>query len=110
MVYELFYVGGKKIVPTNISSLLTPLGLAYWISDDGSLNKRQGSVVLNTQGFTREDVELLATTLNDKWDLKCTINKERNGFIIRIPKKSLPILHGLLKDIMPSMMLYKIGL
>jgi hypothetical protein len=27
-----------------------------------------------------------------------------------IPRRSLPILQGLLKDIMPPMMLYKIGL
>lgn len=37
--YNLFYPDGKKIVPLNIGSLLTPLGLAYWISDDGSWDK-----------------------------------------------------------------------
>jgi hypothetical protein len=31
-----FYPLGNKIVPLNIAELLTPLGLAYWICDDGS--------------------------------------------------------------------------
>src|SRR5690349_3568369 len=34
--YNLFYPAGKKVVPTNIAELLTPLGLAYLISDDGT--------------------------------------------------------------------------
>jgi hypothetical protein len=34
--YNLFYLDGIKIVPQNIAELLTPIGLAYFISDDGS--------------------------------------------------------------------------
>jgi len=29
VLYELFYVNGKKFVPANIAELLTPIGLAY---------------------------------------------------------------------------------
>lgn len=28
-----------KIIPNNINELLTPIGLAYWIMDDGNFNK-----------------------------------------------------------------------
>jgi len=109
-LYELFYPEGKKIIPLNIGDLLTPLGLAYWICDDGSFCKRYRVVILNTQGFRLEEVNLLAQILNDKFTLNCTINKNRNSYVIRIPKKSLPILQALLKRHMPSMMLYKLGL
>jgi hypothetical protein len=34
-LHKLFYSNGKKIIPVNISDLLTPLALAIWISDDG---------------------------------------------------------------------------
>jgi hypothetical protein len=48
---------------------------------------------------------------NEKWDFKCYINKTNNGgYKIVIPRKSLPILQHLLKDIVPSMMKHKIGL
>ena len=66
-----------------------------------------GTTVVN--GSLKE-VELLVKVLTDKFNLKCTINRNKNGFIIRISSKSLPILQALLKDIMPPMMLYKIGL
>ncbi len=114
-LYNLIYpangsLAGRKIVPLIIEELLTPLGLAYWICDDGSFCQTYRVVILNTQGFTKEEVELLAKTLNDKWDLKCTINKDGNGYRIRIPQKSLPILHSLLGSTMPTMMQHKIGL
>jgi len=103
-IHALFYVNGKKRLPPNIVELLTSLGLCYWICDDGGFNNVQGSLILNTQSFTKEEVELLAKTLNGKWDLNCTINKKGPHFVIRIPSKSLPILQNLLKDIIPPMM------
>ena len=110
-LYESFYPEGKKIVPLNIAELLTLLGLAYWISDDGYFHKRDQVVILCTESFTLEEVTLLANTLNAKWDLECYINKTNNGGgRIIIPANSVPILQALLKDIMPPMMLYKIGL
>lgn len=110
-LYELFYVNGKKVIPSNIFDLLTPLGLAYWICDDGSFCKRRSIVTLCTESFSSAEVTLLANTLNDKWDLECYINKTNNGgFRILIPRKSLPVLQSLLKDIVPSMMIHKIGL
>lgn len=109
-LYELFYVDGSKVVPSNIAELLTALGLAYWLIDEGGFNKRDRAVVLSTQGFRKEEVNLLINVLNNKFKLNCTINKNTNGFVIRIPSKSLPILQDLLAPHMPSMMAYKIGL
>jgi len=105
-----FYPLGNKIVPLNIAELLTPLSLAYWICDDGGFNKRDRVVVISTQSFSKEEVNLLISVLNQKFGLNCTINKNTNGFVIRIPSKSLPILQALLKNIMPGMMVHKIGL
>jgi LAGLIDADG DNA endonuclease family len=103
-LHELFYFLGKKIVPQNIGDLLTPQGLAYWIADDGSFKKREGAVILHTNGFTLEEVNLLVNILIDKFNLKCTINKAGNGYVIRISSNSLPVLQTMLKDIMPPMM------
>jgi hypothetical protein len=107
---DLFYPSGLKIIPLNIGDLLTPLGLAYLICDDGSFKKSERAVILCTDGFTLKEVKLLVEVLTHKFNLKCTINKEKNGFRVRISAKSLLILQNLLKDIMPPMMLHKIGL
>jgi len=61
--HTLFYVtaeAGKglvKVVPTCIAQLLTPIALAIWIQDDGTFD--HGAIYLQTQGFSKEGVELL---------------------------------------------------
>jgi len=109
-LYEDFYVDGSKVVPQNIGELLTPLGLSYWIADDGGFNKLYRAVVLSTQSFSLEEVKLLVNVLNKKFGLNCTINKKGAHFVIRIPSKSLPLLQALLAPHMPSMMRHKIDL
>ena len=37
--YKLFYLNGVKVIPNIIGDLLTPLGLAHWIMQDGSYHK-----------------------------------------------------------------------
>lgn len=108
--YNLFYVEGKKVVPVNIFDLLTPLGLAYWIADDGCFCKRDRRMILATNSFTLVEVNLLAKSLADKFNLVCSINKQHSGYVIIISAKSIPVLQDLLKNVMPSMMRYKIGL
>jgi hypothetical protein len=112
-LHNLFYLEGKKIIPSNIGDLLTPLGLAYLICDDGSWCKQGRKVILCTESFTLEDVNLLLNVLNDKFNLKCYINKKgtgHNGYRIIIPSYSIPVLQNLLALHMPSMMKHKIGL
>jgi len=64
--------------------LLTPLSLAYWLCDDGCFDKISRGIVLNTQGFTLEEVNLLAKTLDDKWSLKYAVYKNKNGFVCKL--------------------------
>ena len=66
-LYNLFYLDGKKVIPSNIGELLTPLSLAYWICDDGGFCQRDRVVVLNTQEFSLKEVELLVKVLGDKF-------------------------------------------
>lgn len=108
-VFNLFYPEGKKTIPKNIGDLLEPLSLAYWICDDGTFSKDR-AVVLYTNSFSLDEVNLLISVLTNKFNLKCTVNKNRGDYLIRISSKSLGELQNLLKNIMPPMMLHKIGL
>jgi hypothetical protein len=108
--YNLFYLDGKKIVPLNIGDLITPLGLAYWVGDDGGFCNRSRTLTFATNSYTFEEVNLLAEVLNNKWKLNCSVYKQNSGFIIRTSAKSLPVLQALLAPQMPPMMMYKIGL
>jgi hypothetical protein len=109
-LYLLFYPAGKKVIPANIAELLTPLSLAYLIADDGSWNNKGRYVVLCTDSFPLEEVEHLVSVLNEKFNLKCYVNK--NGIYSRIilPSYSIIVLQNLLASHMPPMMRHKIGL
>jgi len=111
-LYDLFYRNfrGKKVIPDNIGDLLTPLGLAYLLCDDGCYDKTNRAVIICTESFFKAEVDLLASVLMENFKLKCTVIKKQDGFRVRISSKSLLVLQSLLKDVMPPIMLYKIGL
>lgn len=96
-----------KRVPDNISELLTRL--AHWIMDDGS---RQGKGLhISVYAFTPEDVDKLMLTLQDKFNLKCSIHYNRdNKPRIFIFMESMDHLRTLVKGYFIKEMLYKLGL
>ena len=129
--YKLFYLNGVKVIPNNIGDLLTPLGLAHWIMQDGSYHKVSKGVVLCTDSFKKEEIELLISVLplgsykilfnlrsrgkeQTNFNLICTIqkapNKSLNRFRIYISAKSLPILRTLVQSHFHPTMLYKLGI
>nr|QWC53727.1 LAGLIDADG homing endonuclease [Rhizoctonia solani] len=105
-LYDLFYPNGKKVVPQNIGDLLTPSGLCYWICDDGYWD--DNATFLCTNAFSLEEVNLLVKVLADKFNLKCSILRQKNGYVIRISSYSMPHLHTLVGSIIPPMMQYKV--
>lgn len=107
---EMFYNSDrKKVIPSNIFDLLTPRGLAFWIQDDGS---RHGSGLhISVYGFTNSDVDKLMFTLQEKFNLKCSIHYNRdNKPRIYIFKESMDTLISLVKPYFVKEMLYKLGL
>lgn len=105
-----------KFIPTNIFDILTPVGLAYWIMDDGSYNKLKQNIILCTDSYTKEDVERLIDVLRTKFNLSVglvnyKLNKQGHmTYRIRINKSSVPHLITLIKPYIVPSMAYKIGL
>jgi hypothetical protein len=108
---NLFYSSKNiKIVPSNIKNLLTPIGLAYWIMDDGSLQNK--GLHLNTYGFNTKDILNLKKTLENMFgenSLKCSIHKHKNGERIYIWERSMELLRNNIYQYMHKDMLYKIN-
>ena len=106
---ELFYELNVKIVPANIYELLTPRGLAFTLMDDGS--KHGSGMHISVYGFTNTDLDKLMFTLQDKFNLKCSIHYNRdNKPRIYIFKESMDILITLVKPYFIKEMVYKLGL
>ena len=77
---------------------------------DGVYNKTYGGVILCTDSFTLEEVELLVKTLNK---LGLVISKQQrteNVYRIYINSKSIEDLRNMVKPFMIKSMMYKIGL
>lgn len=106
--HSIFYPNGKKIIPLNIEEYLTEIGLAFWIMDDGGKNTH-GDLILHTNSYTFEEVELLISVLNNKFNLSAKIYKRSTKqWAILIPKKELSKVRQLVSNYIHSSMEYKI--
>ena len=76
---KMFYPNGVKIIPKNITELIThPIGLAIWYMDDGSVDFRKKyhkNATLATFGFSYEGCELLAQMMRSNFSLYVSVHK-----------------------------------
>lgn len=113
---NLFYVvndiTGKatKVVPNNISALLTPVVLAYLIMSDGNYDAGRNRVRIYTNSFTKADTEMLASAIQSKFGISTGVMLDRNDqYIITIGASQLPQLRALVSQHMVPSMKYRIG-
>lgn len=106
VMYRDFYQENKKILPENIANMLTPIGLAIWLMDDGCYDDR--AIILNTQNFSLKEQETLKGVLQRKFGLHAGINKDRSNFRLRIVKEDFPILKRIVSHYVIPSMRYKI--
>ena len=75
---ELFYRNKVKMVPKNIKEILkSPLSLAVWFMDDGTLDYRPKdhcAFHLCTNCFSKEDTQRLIETLKDNFDIESSLH------------------------------------
>ncbi len=83
--YHQFYKDKKKVVPKLIHRWLTPLTLAIWYMDDGSVkSKYHRAKIINTQSFDQDDLKRLQLALLRNFNIKTKLRKQREGWQIYI--------------------------
>jgi len=111
---DLFKQNKSKGISENlIKDLLTAIGLAYWFMDDGgkldyNKNSKNKSVVLNTQSFKDEEVEIMAIELSQKFNLECETRFNKGKKIIVIKHDSFSTFKGLVGPYIIKGMEYKL--
>lgn len=106
-----FYPNGKKLVPRIIGKLLTPLSLAVWFMDDGSLkSSAHRARIINTQCFDDESLKRLQDVLFTKFNVQTTLRKQKEGNQIYIPSSEIEKFIALVKPYVIPSMEYKIDL
>jgi len=83
----------KSIIKNLIKDHLSKRGLAYWFMDDGgkldyNKNSKNQGLVLNTQSFSKEEVEMMSKELNVKFNLSTSLRLNKNKYVIVINSTS----------------------
>lgn len=104
--YTIFYKNKVKCVPLDLYELLTYEALAHWICCDGT--KTYKGITLQTQSFTIKEIVFIVSILIYKFNLKCTIHKQRDLYVVYISSKSIKILHPYILPYFCQSMRYKL--
>ena len=100
---KIWYVNGKKILPLHIK--FTPLVISIWYMDDGSIKSRfHKTVLLNTHSFSKISLKRLQKVLLDRYGVKTTLRKQREGIQIYIISETIDKFLNIIEPhILPSM-------
>lgn len=100
-----FYQDGEKVAPRLIHRWLTPLALAVWFMDDGSIKSHEHrTVLLNTHSFDVVSLKRLQKTLQEKFGVLTKLRKQREGTQIYILSETVDkFLNFIEPYIIPSM-------
>lgn len=101
---KLFYPKGEKILHLDTIKNINELGLTIWFLDDS--HKTTYGYQINTQCFTKQEVEFLRSILKDKFNVESTYQKFDN--IIYIKSSSVNTLDNLIKPYTIDSMKYKL--
>lgn len=100
---EIFYAGGKKIVPENIDPLINENSLATWFLDDGSRDKRF-TFRFHTNSYTLRECDCLQQALWENFSIEAKVHKTPSldpdrGFILYVGTKGGKKLHSIVKGL-----------
>ena len=108
--YQQFYLNGKKIVPKLIGRWLTPLTLAVWFMDDGSVkSKYHQAKIINTQAFDLTSLRRLQKALESNFEIKTKLRKQKEGYQIYILANSTPRFKEVIGKYILEGFKYKLG-
>jgi len=106
-----FYTDHQKIVPKMIVKLVSPLSLAVWFMDDGSLKSRfHRARIINTHCFDELSLQRLQDMLQQKFHVHTTLRKQREGTQLYIPPSDIETFVEIIRPYIHPSMEYKIKL
>jgi ubiquinol-cytochrome c reductase cytochrome b subunit len=110
-IQEAFYVNGVKTVPPIAEKFLSPLALAVWIMDDGSIVSSGLKIATNSFNQSEGEVQMLCLILKRKYNLNASIISAGvlNQYNIYISKYSMKALTNIVGPHMHPSMYYKLN-
>lgn len=105
-----FYENKRKVVPKQIVKWLDPLALAVWFMDDGSLkSKHHKALVLNTQGFSKIDINRLIEALKTRYGIEAAVRRQKDGLQILLSSENADTFSQIIRPNLLTQFEYKLG-
>lgn len=78
LIHNVCTVNGKKVITEKWMDMMTPISLAFWYMDDGSIQNRENNrlgerIRIATQGYSYEENLLFQKMLKEKFNIDSTI-------------------------------------
>lgn len=115
LLNELFPNNGKKIITKEYVDKLTPISLAFWYMDDGSICNREDDnlgcrIHINTQGFSLEEHKILQEALKRKFNIESTIGDKDvyKGYVLILDVENTKKFCSLIAPYICKSMKYKL--
>lgn len=106
---KIFYKDGKKTIPNNITKLLTPVSMAVWFMDDGSIkSKHHKTLLINTQSFSKKEIEFLQKAIAQKFEIATFQRKQKEGLQLEFRGQDAIRLAKMIEPTLLDSMKYKI--
>jgi predicted nucleic acid-binding Zn ribbon protein len=109
-IYDICYPKGRKAVSLSwLSQVDSPLALAIWYMDDGSLGK-EAKMRISTYGFGKEGNHILQDWLKNRWHVNSRIVQDirGRGFYLAFLAKDRDRFFSLVRQYIIPSMRYKI--
>ena len=104
-----YSAAGKKDITQAWLEQLSPLALAVWYLDDGSLNQRYHTIVLCTNSFSREGQLLAIDYFKNTYDIHPVLEPRRKGqTVLRINASQSHKFMDIVAPYVPPCMSYKL--
>ncbi|MCX6810625.1 MAG: hypothetical protein NTY30_02740 [Candidatus Berkelbacteria bacterium] len=104
-----FYKDKIKTIPINIAKLLTPVSMAVWFMDDGSIkSKFHKTLLINTQSFPKDKLEFLQKAIFQKFQINSNLRKQKEGFQLEFRGQDATRLAEIIEPYLVASMNYKI--
>ena len=100
----------KFHVTKEFAENLTPVSLAFWYMDDGTIKHKatddcaSPTIMISSNSLSKEENQILVDVLNNKFNIECNLRKDKKYYGIYITVKGTPLfLKMISKYIHPSM-------
>jgi hypothetical protein len=93
------YFDKRRTVNEHVMKCITPLGLALWYQDDGTLRQNDDFLipVIFTYAYSKTEVEMMCRMLQKKFGLQWRCNRHGNYYAMRLRRSDRKTFYDLIR-------------